>query len=150
MGEASAASESFKLLFHDLGWLIGFIGFGLLVPFLLELKGVIKGWTSHMPIVTASVLVMVGGYLLRSLGPLTVLEGRLEQRSGEPGSKSEGETWPVLSVAGVDYQLFNPDVVPEAPGTELTVRARPVERSPVVTHRGGRWLWVLKAERVSR
>ena len=65
VGEASASSESFKLLFHDLGWLIGFIGFGLLVPFFLELKGVVKGWTGHMPIVTASVLVMMGGYLLR-------------------------------------------------------------------------------------
>ena len=52
-------------MFHDLGWLIGFIGFGLLVPFFLELKGVVKGWTGHMPIVTASVLVMMGGYLLR-------------------------------------------------------------------------------------
>nr|VFJ94257.1 MAG: Formate-dependent nitrite reductase, membrane component NrfD [Candidatus Kentron sp. LFY] len=65
MGEGSAVAESFKLLFNDLGWLIGFIGFGLIVPFLLELKGVVKGWTSHMPIIMASILVMIGGYLLR-------------------------------------------------------------------------------------
>ncbi|VFM95259.1 MAG: Formate-dependent nitrite reductase, membrane component NrfD [Candidatus Kentron sp. G] len=65
VGEESAASTSFKLLFTDLGWLIGFIGFGLIVPFFLELKGVIKGWATHIPIVTASVLVIMGGYLLR-------------------------------------------------------------------------------------
>nr|VFJ52710.1 MAG: Formate-dependent nitrite reductase, membrane component NrfD [Candidatus Kentron sp. FM]VFJ54901.1 MAG: Formate-dependent nitrite reductase, membrane component NrfD [Candidatus Kentron sp. FM]VFK09664.1 MAG: Formate-dependent nitrite reductase, membrane component NrfD [Candidatus Kentron sp. FM] len=65
VGEESAASTSFKLLFTDLGWLIGFIGLGLIVPFLLELKGVVKGWVTHIPIVTASVLVIMGGYLLR-------------------------------------------------------------------------------------
>ncbi|NNJ83666.1 MAG: polysulfide reductase NrfD [Gammaproteobacteria bacterium] len=65
VGEESAASASFKLLFTDPGWLIGFIGFGLIVPFLLELKGVIKGWSTRIPIITASLLVMMGGYLLR-------------------------------------------------------------------------------------
>lgn len=63
-GQESAV-RSWELLWKDLGWLIGFIGFGLLVPFFLELKGVIKGWSGHAPIVTASVLVLVGGYLLR-------------------------------------------------------------------------------------
>ncbi|RCX32166.1 NrfD/PsrC family molybdoenzyme membrane anchor subunit [Thioalbus denitrificans] len=57
--------RSFELLWNDWGWLVGFIGFGLLVPFALELKGVLRGWGSRMPIVTASVLVLVGGYLLR-------------------------------------------------------------------------------------
>nr|VFJ65634.1 MAG: Formate-dependent nitrite reductase, membrane component NrfD [Candidatus Kentron sp. DK] len=65
VGEESASSESFKLLFHDLGWLIGFIGLGLIVPFFIELRAVIKGWSSHIPIVAASILVMIGGYLLR-------------------------------------------------------------------------------------
>ena len=60
-----SAMASAKLLWNDMGWLIGFIGFGLIVPFFLELKGVIKGWTSHAPIVMASVLVMIGGYMLR-------------------------------------------------------------------------------------
>jgi len=60
-----SAMRSWELLFTDLGWLIGFIGFGLLVPFFLELKGVIKGWTSHIPIIAASVFVLTGGYLLR-------------------------------------------------------------------------------------
>jgi len=62
---SESAVRSWELLFTDFGWLIGFIGFGLIVPFFLELKGVVKGWVSHVPIVMASVLVLVGGYLLR-------------------------------------------------------------------------------------
>lgn len=62
---SESAMHSAKLLWTDLGWLIGFIGFGLLVPFFLELKGVIKGWSTRWPIVMASVLVLMGGYLLR-------------------------------------------------------------------------------------
>jgi formate-dependent nitrite reductase membrane component NrfD len=62
---SESAMRSWDLLWNDMGWLIGFIGFGLLVPFVLELKGVLKGWASRIPIVAASVLVLVGGYLLR-------------------------------------------------------------------------------------
>lgn len=62
---SQSAAISAQLLWNDWGWLIGFIGFGLLVPFALELKGVIKGWRSPAPILLASVLVLVGGYLLR-------------------------------------------------------------------------------------
>jgi formate-dependent nitrite reductase membrane component NrfD len=57
--------RSAQLLWHDWGWLVGFIGFGLLVPFLIELKGVVKGWSSGLPTVAASLLVLAGGYLLR-------------------------------------------------------------------------------------
>ncbi|ADC62256.1 NrfD/PsrC family molybdoenzyme membrane anchor subunit [Allochromatium vinosum] len=57
--------RSMELLWNDYGWLIGFIGFGLIVPFLLELKGVMRGWASRVPILTAAVLVLAGGYLLR-------------------------------------------------------------------------------------
>ncbi|EGV31666.1 Polysulfide reductase NrfD [Thiorhodococcus drewsii AZ1] len=57
--------RSLELLWNDYGWLIGFIGFGLIVPFVLELKGVIKGWATRVPIITASILVLTGGYLLR-------------------------------------------------------------------------------------
>ncbi|MEA3274135.1 MAG: NrfD/PsrC family molybdoenzyme membrane anchor subunit [Pseudomonadota bacterium] len=64
-GGSPSAVRSWELLWTDFGWLIGFIGFGLIVPFFLELKGVVKGWASHVPIVAASVLVLVGGYLLR-------------------------------------------------------------------------------------
>jgi len=62
---SESAMRSWELLWNDYGWLIGFIGFGLIVPFLLELRSVIKGWTTRMPILAASVLVLVGGYLLR-------------------------------------------------------------------------------------
>ncbi len=62
---SESAQRSWELLFTDFGWLIGFIGFGLIVPFFLQLKGVVKGWTSHAPIIAASVFVLVGGYLLR-------------------------------------------------------------------------------------
>ena len=62
---SESAVRSWALLWNDFGWLIGFIGFGLVVPFFLELKGVLKGWASRVPIVTASVLVLMGGYLLR-------------------------------------------------------------------------------------
>lgn len=62
---SESAIRSWELLFTDLGWLIGFIGFGLVVPFFIELKGVVKGWTSHAPIIAASVLVLAGGYMLR-------------------------------------------------------------------------------------
>lgn len=57
--------RSAQLLWNDMGWLIGFIGFGLVVPFLLELKGVIKGWSNHAPAIVAAVLVLMGGYMLR-------------------------------------------------------------------------------------
>lgn len=62
---SESAMRSWELLFTDFGWLVGFIGFGLIVPFFLELKGVVKGWTSHAPIIAASVFVLAGGYLLR-------------------------------------------------------------------------------------
>jgi len=62
---SQSAAISAQLLWSDWGWLIGFIGFGLLVPFFIELKGVTKGWRSPSPIMLASVLVLVGGYLLR-------------------------------------------------------------------------------------
>jgi formate-dependent nitrite reductase membrane component NrfD len=62
---SESAMRSWDLLFNDFGWLIGFIGFGLVVPFFLELRGVVKGWSSHVPIIAASVFVLAGGYLLR-------------------------------------------------------------------------------------
>jgi formate-dependent nitrite reductase membrane component NrfD len=60
-----AARASAQLLWNDQVWVIGFIGFGLLVPFLIELKGFFKGWNNPMPVVLAAVLVLGGGYLLR-------------------------------------------------------------------------------------
>ncbi|HET7831929.1 MAG TPA: NrfD/PsrC family molybdoenzyme membrane anchor subunit [Gallionella sp.] len=57
--------RSAQLLWHDLGWLIGFIGFGLVVPFFLELKSVIRGAGSGFHTVAATVMVLIGGYMLR-------------------------------------------------------------------------------------
>lgn len=62
---SESAYRSAELLWKDLGWLVGFIGFGLIVPFLLELKGVTKGWGGPIPVVASAVLVLAGGYLLR-------------------------------------------------------------------------------------
>ena len=62
---SESAVRSLELLWNDYGWLIGFIGFGLIMPFFLELKGAIKGWSTRLPIITASVMVLSGGYLLR-------------------------------------------------------------------------------------
>ena len=60
-----SARHSFDLLWNSYGWVVGFIGFGLIVPFFLQLKGVLRGWTSRVPIIAASVMVLTGGYLLR-------------------------------------------------------------------------------------
>lgn len=60
-----SAMRSLELLWNDYGWLIGFIGFGLIVPFFLELKSVVRGWATRVPIIAASVMVLAGGYLLR-------------------------------------------------------------------------------------
>lgn len=65
MRGSESARRSWELLWLDMGWLIGFVLFGLIVPFFLELRGVVKGWVSAYPVVTASVLVLMGGYLLR-------------------------------------------------------------------------------------
>lgn len=57
--------RSAQLLWGDMGWLVGFIGFGLLVPLALELKCVFGSWGGRKVIVPASALVLLGGYLLR-------------------------------------------------------------------------------------
>ena len=60
-----SAIHSAQLLWDSFGWVVGFIGFGLIVPFLLELRCVLRGSMNHVPVVAASVLVLFGGYLLR-------------------------------------------------------------------------------------
>ena len=62
---SQSAIQSARLLWGDLGWLIGFIGLGLIVPFFLELRCVLRGSRGHGPVILASVLVLFGGYLLR-------------------------------------------------------------------------------------
>lgn len=60
-----SARSTAHILWNDMGWIIGFIGFGLLVPFFIEFKGVIKSWDSPTPVIFAAILVLIGGYLLR-------------------------------------------------------------------------------------
>ncbi len=62
---SESGRKSVELLWGSSGWVFGFIGLGLVVPFLIELKSVTRGCRSNIPIATASVLVLVGGYLLR-------------------------------------------------------------------------------------
>lgn len=57
--------RSAEMLWGDQGWVIGFVGFGLIVPLLLEVKGLVSGWSSKMPIMAASFMVLGGGFLLR-------------------------------------------------------------------------------------
>ncbi|MBF0144735.1 MAG: polysulfide reductase NrfD [Magnetococcales bacterium] len=58
--------RSADMLWNDNGWLIGFILFGLIVPLLMELKCVFGTWSGKVPIVTASLLVLNGGFQLRA------------------------------------------------------------------------------------
>lgn len=60
-----SAQSTAQILWNDAVWIVGFIGLGLLVPFLIEFKGVTKGWNSSAPIILAAILVLGGGYLLR-------------------------------------------------------------------------------------
>jgi polysulfide reductase chain C len=57
--------RSAALLWGSKGWLVGFIGFGLLLPLVMELKCVFGNWGGKQVIVPASLLVLMGGYLLR-------------------------------------------------------------------------------------
>ena len=56
---------SYALLMGDMGWVVGFLIFGLAVPFLVELVGSLRSWHSPMPVLAAAVLVLIGGFLLR-------------------------------------------------------------------------------------
>ncbi|MBF0562840.1 MAG: polysulfide reductase NrfD [Alphaproteobacteria bacterium] len=62
---SESAMRSADMLFSNAGWIVGFIGFGLVVPFLIELRGLVSHWQSRTPIVLAAVLVLAGGFLLR-------------------------------------------------------------------------------------
>jgi polysulfide reductase chain C len=62
---SSNAVQSYRMLWGNAGWVIGFIVMGLVVPFLLELKGIWTGWSGRAPVMFAAVLVLTGGFLLR-------------------------------------------------------------------------------------
>ena len=57
--------RSAQLLWGNMGWLVGFIGFGLLVPFVLELRNLLRGTVGHFSTIASAALVLMGGYLLR-------------------------------------------------------------------------------------
>lgn len=74
------------------------------------------------------------------------LSGTFQNRVGEPGTKLTGESYGVFAADdGVVYLLAN-DPEDGRPGRAASVRARVVELSPYVAHRGGTYLWVLKVE----
>jgi polysulfide reductase chain C len=62
---SESGRASYALLMDNMGWVVGFLLFGLLVPLLLEIKGSLRAWNSPVPVMAAAVLVLVGGYLLR-------------------------------------------------------------------------------------
>jgi formate-dependent nitrite reductase membrane component NrfD len=64
-GSGVSGRKSLALLFNDSGWVWGFLVLGLAAPFFLQLKGVIRGWATGAPVVLSSMLVLMGGYLLR-------------------------------------------------------------------------------------
>jgi len=62
---SESARQSSQLLWTNYGWVVGFVLLGLIVPLLIELKAVTRGWRGHGPMVTAALLILSGGYLLR-------------------------------------------------------------------------------------
>ncbi len=60
-----SGQATLHILWHSAGWVIGFLGLGLLIPFLMEIKGVSSGWKSGFPVALTAVLVLMGGFLLR-------------------------------------------------------------------------------------
>ncbi|MGB0129392.1 MAG: NrfD/PsrC family molybdoenzyme membrane anchor subunit [Rhodocyclaceae bacterium] len=62
---SESARQSSQLLWHNYGWVIGFVLLGLIVPLMIELKAVTRGWKGHGAMVAAAFLVLSGGYLLR-------------------------------------------------------------------------------------
>ena len=77
-----------------------------------------------------------------SFGRLQSLTGTWGVEGGQPGTKSQGSSWPTFSTeGGLTYQVMNPPV--EKPAGRVTIQARAVTRSPCVAHRGGPTLWVV-------
>lgn len=64
-GSGVSGRKSLALLFGDSGWVWGFLVLGLAAPFFMQLRGVVKGWATGAPVVVSSMLVLMGGYLLR-------------------------------------------------------------------------------------
>ncbi|MBF0417183.1 MAG: polysulfide reductase NrfD [Magnetococcales bacterium] len=59
--------RSATLLWESPMWVVGFLGLGLLLPFLVELRSLLKGWSGSAPMVIACILILNGGYILRHM-----------------------------------------------------------------------------------
>ncbi|MDR3390377.1 MAG: polysulfide reductase NrfD [Sulfuriferula sp.] len=62
---SASGKASLGLLWHSWGWIVGFLGVGLILPFLLEIKGVFSGWKRSAPMLVTACMVLMGGFLLR-------------------------------------------------------------------------------------
>ena len=74
-----------------------------------------------------------------------VIEGKLEERTMEPGTKLAGEKYTYfVSADGTAYLPAN--ALNERPpcGKSLKVKARPVELTPFETRLGGPYLWIIE------
>ncbi|MBW1878903.1 MAG: hypothetical protein JRI25_12375 [Deltaproteobacteria bacterium] len=97
----------------------------------------------HFRVETLEVLDPMSMTSLVSVGPEKALTGRMARVSGEPGTKMEGSSYLVFTASdGTGYQLINPTAVSDHVGTQVSITARPVERSPYSTHMPGPTLWI--------
>ncbi len=111
---SESARHSAKLLWTDAGWIVGFVLLGLIVPLIIELKGVTKGWNGHAMLSMAAVLVLSGGYLLRHY----FLYAGVYERPYPPHGYSAHRD------------------LPEAPTERMTILV-PIENRQVVERRAG-------------
>jgi hypothetical protein len=81
---------------------------------------------------------------LVEIGAEETFAGKLQTRTGEPGTKLEGQPWTVLVTDKGEFLLANLTDAPR--DTALEVRARKVTRSPMVAHMTGPTLWLLSAK----
>jgi formate-dependent nitrite reductase membrane component NrfD len=111
---SESARHSARLLWSNTGWIVGFVLLGLIVPLLIELKGVLKGWSGRAALSMAAVLVLSGGYLLRHY----FLYAGVYERPYPPHGYSAHRD------------------LPEAPGDRRTIMV-PLENRQVVTRDAG-------------
>ncbi|MBU2732387.1 NrfD/PsrC family molybdoenzyme membrane anchor subunit [Acidithiobacillus ferridurans] len=60
-----SGQATLHILLHSWGWMIGFLMIGLILPFLLEIKGTFNGWKGSAPVILTACMVLLGGFLLR-------------------------------------------------------------------------------------
>jgi len=76
-----------------------------------------------------------------AVGPLTQLSGAFVEKTVPSVAKGAGDKYTVfVADKGTSYLIANPN--PKYVG-KARVSARPIRRSPFITHRGGPTLWIL-------